>query len=69
MRPWTVFPNIKEKKVDMRNMLNVGSILYHAVLDLIRSQAKRLPESEAYLDPKERIKPKWQPLKASGKGG
>ena len=67
MRPWMVFPGIKEKKVDMRNMLNVCSVMYWALLDIIRGHCRLLPNSETECNVEYRVKVRKYPLNATGK--
>jgi hypothetical protein len=40
MRPWKVFKQFDEKKVDERNLINVASVLYHAVIEVTQVPIK-----------------------------
>ncbi len=58
LRPWTIFPEIKEKNVKIENLLTVGSIVYHCLMDQIRDEVPIISDNQVLLKPKDRVKPR-----------
>ena len=67
MRPWQIFPNIPNGKVNFRNLLNAGSVFYHALYDIFKKITPNYTgDSQAYLRPEYRVKPIQQPSPQAG---
>jgi len=66
MRPWQVLPGVKMEKVNQRNLLNVGSIFYHALMDIFKIKVLLLKENQSYIPLEDRVKPTKKMVQATG---
>jgi len=57
MRPWQLLPGVKMDKVNQRNLVNVGSIFYHALMDIFKIKVLLLKENQSYIPIEDRVKP------------
>jgi len=57
MRPWQLLPGVKMDKVNQRNLVNVGSIFYHALMDIFKVKVLLLKENQSYIPVEDRVKP------------
>jgi len=64
MRPWENFKSVPEKKVDKKSLLNIGSLLYHTVLDLFRSKLVIHKDNQNHLSRELKVKARARALMA-----
>jgi len=66
LRPWTVMPSILEKSVNIKNILNAGSVLYHIVMDLLVEYIPEIHRSKASI-PFKSVPPAFHALDSAAK--
>ena len=67
MRPWTAIPSLKENNINKKNLLTIGSILYHTIIDYFRENISICPNNQKLLPNKLKVKAQSVRLTATGK--
>lgn len=80
MRPWQVLPKTAQDKINLRlrnkrgltliyyrNLLNIGSIFYHALTDVFRTNLQPNKDNQAFVHPEDRVLAVKELLSATGK--